>query len=147
MNAAAEDPPIGPSSYVTLHYRLAFAGGADIVNTFDARPATFQLGAAQLGEPLERCLQGLRAGERKTFDLAADAFGSRLPNLVRRVRRGDIPSSLAVAVGERLDLRGPDGQPLAATVTAIDGEDVTLDFNHPLAGRALTFEAAVIGVL
>ncbi len=147
MNAAAEDAAIGPSSYVTLHYRLAFAGGPDIVNTFDARPATFQLGANQLGDPLERCLQGLRAGERKAFDLAPDAFGPRLPNLVRRVRRGDVPSGLAVAVGERLDLRGPDGQPFAATVTAIEGEDVTLDFNHPLAGRALTFEVAVIGVL
>ena len=154
MNAAAEDPAIGPTSYVTLHYRLALADGHDLVNTFDHRPATFQLGAGQLGEPLERCLQGLRAGERRTFDLAADAFGPRLPNLVRRVRRGDIPSSLNVTVGERLDLRRPNGQPFAATVVAVGSEgeggpddDVTLDFNHPLAGRALVFEVAVIGVL
>ena len=147
MNAVAEDPAIGPASYVTLHYRLALADGPDMVNTFDHRPATFQLGAGQLGEPLERCLQELRAGERRTFDLAADAFGPRLPNLVRRVRRADIPSSQNVIVGERLDLRGPNGQPFAATVVAADGDDVTLDFNHPLAGRALVFEVAVIGVL
>ena len=138
---------IAADSFVTLRYRLALADGTEIVSTFGGHPATFQLGAGQLAPPLEERLVGLATGERRRFDLAADTFGLRLPGLVQRARRSDAPPDVPLVVGGAIDLVGPDGQPLSARVVAFDDSSVTLDFNHPLAGRPLVFEAEVVAVL
>lgn len=136
-----------PGSHVTLHYRLALAGGPDVVSTFGARPATFQLGAGQLAPPLEACLVGLAPGERMCRELDAETFGARRNDLVQRVRRGDIPGDVTIAAGGTLELQSPEGLPITARVLAADDAAVTLDFNHPLAGHALVFEAEMIAVL
>jgi FKBP-type peptidyl-prolyl cis-trans isomerase SlpA len=141
------DERVAAGSHVTLHYRLALAGGPDVVSTFGARPATFQLGAGQLAEPLEACLIGLVPGERTHADLDAQTFGQRRSELIQRVRRSEIPPDVVVAPGGTLELLSPDGQPITARVLALDDAGVTLDFNHPLAGHALVFEAEVIAVL
>jgi FKBP-type peptidyl-prolyl cis-trans isomerase SlpA len=138
---------VAADSFVTLRYRLALADGTEIVSTFGGHPATFQLGAGQLAPPLEERLVGLVTGERRQFDLAADAFGVRLPELVQRARRSDVPPDVPLVVGGAIDLAGPDRQPLSARVVAFDDRSVTLDFNHPLAGRPLVFEAEVVAVL
>jgi FKBP-type peptidyl-prolyl cis-trans isomerase SlpA len=145
MSAAEERA--APGSHVTLHYRLALAGGPDVVSTFGARPATFQLGAGQLAPPLEACLVGLAPGERTRTELDAEAFGARRSELVQRVRRSDIPEDVTVAAGGTLELQSPEGLPITARVVAVDEAGVTLDFNHPLAGHALVFEAELIAVL
>ncbi|MCU0804496.1 MAG: FKBP-type peptidyl-prolyl cis-trans isomerase [Burkholderiales bacterium] len=138
---------IAPDSFVTLRYRLALADGTEVVSTFGGNPATFQLGAGQLAPPLEERLVGLSAGQRERFDLPADALGAHRPELVQRARRADLPAGTPLVVGGAIDLVGPEGQPLSARVAAFDDVSVTLDFNHPLAGRALVFEAEVIAVL
>jgi FKBP-type peptidyl-prolyl cis-trans isomerase SlpA len=143
----SDAPRVAPDSFVTLRYRLAFADGTDVVSTFGGPPATFQLGAGQLAPPLEKRLVGLAAGERRLFDLSADAFGARQPELVQRARRSDVPPDVPLVVGAGIDLTGPEGQPISARVVALDDASVTLDFNHPLAGRPLVFEAEIVAVL
>ncbi|WP_201325853.1 peptidylprolyl isomerase, partial [Burkholderia sp. E168m23] len=77
---------VKPGSHVTLHYRLALADGADIVNTFSDKPATLLLGAGQLAPSLEQILLGLRVGDHSTFQLAPDqGFGPRNPDMLQRV--------------------------------------------------------------
>ena len=77
---------VKPGSHVTLHYRLALADGADIVNTFTDKPATLLLGAGQLAPPLEDILLGLKVGHHSTFRLTPEqAFGPRNPELIQRV--------------------------------------------------------------
>jgi FKBP-type peptidyl-prolyl cis-trans isomerase SlpA len=144
---SAVEERAAPGSHVTLHYRLALAEGPDVVSTFGARPATFQLGAGQLAPPLEACLVGLGPGERTRKELDAEAFGVRRDELVQRVRRSDIPADVALAAGGTLELQSPEGLPITARVLAVDEAAVTLDFNHPLAGHALVFEAEMIAVL
>jgi FKBP-type peptidyl-prolyl cis-trans isomerase SlpA len=138
---------IAPDSFVTLRYRLALADGTEVVSTFGGPPATFQLGAGQLAPPLEERLVGLANGERQRFELPADAFGARRPELVQRARRSDVPADVPLVVGGAIELATPDGQPLSARVIAFDADSVTLDFNHPLAGWPLVFEAEVVAVL
>src|SRR5690554_5702272 len=84
---AAGVATVGPASHLTLHYRLTIAvTGADVINTFEGKPATLQLGIGQMAEPLERRLQGLEEGAEQVFDLeAAEGFGERNPELVQRV--------------------------------------------------------------
>lgn len=139
---------VAPASYVTLHYRLSLDDGTTLVSTFDGNPATFQLGAGQLAEPLERCMIGLSVGERAEFALEPDrAFGPRNDELVQRARRSDMPPGIDLAPGQSIELQLPGGQPLSARVIEADAVGVTLDFNHPLAGRAVRFEVQIIGVL
>jgi FKBP-type peptidyl-prolyl cis-trans isomerase SlpA len=140
-------------SFLTLHYRLAGPDGADVVNTFADKPATLSLGGGQLAPAMEQCLLGLAEGTRQTFALAAgQAFGERNPALVQRVARrllrelGDPAEDYRL--GDVVQFPGPDGQgQMAGVVRALGDSFVEFDFNHPLAGHAVTFEVQVIGVL
>lgn len=139
---------VAADSHVTLHYRLALADGTALVSTFGGKPATFQLGQGQIAEPFERCLAGMTPGMRETFHLGPDqAFGPRHEKLVMRAPLADIPPGVGTLPGEVLELNSPLGHPLSARIVARDADSVVLDFNHPLAGRALVFEAEVLGIL
>ena len=144
---------IQPGSFLTLHYRLAHADGADVVNTFNDGPATLTLGAGELAPAMEARLIGLAEGARASFALAAgETFGERNLDLLQRVKRsllaelGDAEATHAV--GDVVGFPTPDGKGTYAGVVREIGDDWLLfDFNHPLAGLPLTFEVQVIGVL
>jgi FKBP-type peptidyl-prolyl cis-trans isomerase SlpA len=144
---------IRPGSFLTLHYRLAGPEGDDIVNTFAAQPATLSLGTGELAPAMEDRLLGLAEGTHTSFELAAgEAFGERNPQLVQRVRRsllaelGDPDEQYHV--GDVVQFPTPDGQGrYAGVVREVGDEALLFDFNHPLAGRPVTFEVHVIGVL
>lgn len=144
---------IQEGSFLTLHYRLVGPDGADVVNTFDGKPATLSLGTGQLAPAMERHLLGLPEGTRRTFDLdAGEAFGERNPQLLQRVKRalllelGDPDADYQV--GDVVQFPTPDGQGAYAGVVRECGEGWLLfDFNHPLAGQPVQFEVHVLGVL
>ncbi|HET7864024.1 MAG TPA: FKBP-type peptidyl-prolyl cis-trans isomerase [Burkholderiaceae bacterium] len=147
---------VQPGSFLTLHYRLAGPDGADIVNTFDAKPATLSLGAGELAPALEARLLGLEEGTRTRFTLeAGEAFGPRNAQLLQRVKlallreHGDPDEDYAV--GDVVQFPAPDGQGSFTGVLREMGppeEDwAEFDFNHPLAGQPVTFEVQLIGVL
>jgi FKBP-type peptidyl-prolyl cis-trans isomerase SlpA len=151
-------PTIAADSFLTLHYRMAgLAGGregADIINTFQGKPATLSLGTGELSPALEARLIGLAEGARERFELAAgEAFGERNPDLVQWVARkllnelGDPDESYKV--GDVVQFPTPDGMgQYAGAVQQVRSDGaVQFDFNHPLAGQAVVFEVQVIGVL
>lgn len=147
---------VQPGSFLTLHYRLAGPDGVDIVNTFDAKPATLSLGAGELAPALEARLLGLEEGAHTRFALeAGEAFGPRNAQLLQRVKlallreHGDPDEDYAV--GDVVQFPAPDGQGSFTGVLREMGppeEDwAEFDFNHPLAGQPVTFEVQLIGVL
>ena len=144
---------VQPGSFLTLHYRLAGPDGADIVNTFTEKPATLSLGTGELAAALERRLLGLAEGTRHVFDVpAGEAFGERNPELLQRVKRALLDElgdpDQTYHVGDVVQFPTPDGQASYAGVVREVGSDWLLfDFNHPLAGRPVTFEVQLIGVL
>jgi FKBP-type peptidyl-prolyl cis-trans isomerase SlpA len=129
--------------------------GADIINTFEGKPATLSLGGGQLSPALEQRLLGLSEGARVTLEVpAGEAFGERNPELVQWVGRkllnelGD-PDERYHA-GDVVQFPTPDGMgQYAGAVQQVkaDGTAVQFDFNHPLAGQAVVFEVHVIGVI
>ncbi|HXD04728.1 MAG TPA: FKBP-type peptidyl-prolyl cis-trans isomerase [Burkholderiaceae bacterium] len=147
---------VQPGSFLTLHYRLIAADGADLVNTFAGQPATLSLGTGELAPAIEQRLIGLSEGARERFELApGEAFGERNPELLQRVKlsllreHGDPDETYRV--GDVVQFPTPDGQGSYAGVVREMGppeEDWALfDFNHPLAGQPLSFEVQLIGVL
>jgi FKBP-type peptidyl-prolyl cis-trans isomerase SlpA len=140
-------------SFLTLHYRLSGPDGAELINTFNDKPATLSLGTGELAPAMEARLLGLSEGTRQSFTLeAGEAFGERNPELLQRVKRslldelGDPDEQYHV--GDVVQFPTPDGQgAYAGVVRQIDGDALLFDFNHPLAGRPVTFEVQLIGVL
>ena len=140
-------------SFLTLHYRLSGPDGAELINTFDDKPATLSLGTGELAPAMEALLLGLPEGTHQSFTLeAGEAFGERNPELLQRVKRslldelGDPDEQYHV--GDVVQFPTPDGQgAYAGVVREIDGDALLFDFNHPLAGRPVTFEVQLIGVL
>ena len=144
---------IQAGSFLTLHYRLSGPDGADLVNTFNDKPATLSLGTGELAPAIEARLIGLPEGARTRFDLApGEAFGERNPEMLQRVKLsllrqlGDPDEEYHV--GDVVQFPTPDGQGSYAGLVRELGEDWLLfDFNHPLAGQPVSFEVQVIGVL
>ena len=108
---------MGPQSFLTLHYRLSLPeNGADVINTFEGKPATLQLGIGQMSEVLENCLVGMADGEHRIFELApGEAFGQRNPDLIQRVsnallERDSLPDDAGTyQPGDLVDFPAPDG--------------------------------------
>jgi FKBP-type peptidyl-prolyl cis-trans isomerase SlpA len=145
--------PVDIGSFLTLHYRLAGPDGADVVNTFGARPATLSLGEGQLAPAMESLLLGLTAGRHETFQLEPGlAFGPRNPELMQRVARSLLAQlgggDAQFGVGSVVQFPRPDGEPGFAGVVREQADDWLLfDFNHPLAGQRVTFEVELIEVM
>ncbi|MDR5833104.1 peptidylprolyl isomerase [Caballeronia sp. LZ034LL] len=143
---------VKPGSHVTLHYRLALADGADVVNTFSDKPATLLLGAGQLAEPLEEILLGLKVGHHSTFRLAPEqAFGPRNPELVQWVSLATLRENSMIgehfSPGDLVEFNAPNGGRYAGVLKEVSETAALFDFNHPLAGQALVFEVKIIGIL
>jgi FKBP-type peptidyl-prolyl cis-trans isomerase SlpA len=149
-------PIVQAQSFLTLHYRLSGASG-DVVNTFGGQPATLTLGTGELSPALESKLIGLPEGAHSRFELAAGAaYGERNPQMLQWVSRQAL-AKLSLQAGERdhscqvgdvVGFPTPDGTATyAGAVREVEAERVLFDFNHPLAGQAVRFEAHIIGIL
>ena len=157
---ATSVPRVAAGSFLTLHYRLAGPAGT-IIDTFQGKPATLTLGSGELSPAVEQRLLGLEEGTRATFEVPpGEAFGERNPEMVQWVARkllvqmGDPDERYQV--GDVVQFPTPDGLGSYAGAVRQVGKDddgdghpdaVQFDFNHPLAGQAVTFEVQVIGVL
>ncbi|MGZ5156392.1 MAG: FKBP-type peptidyl-prolyl cis-trans isomerase [Caldimonas sp.] len=144
---------VEPGSFLTLHYRLSGPDGAAFIDTFGIQPATLSLGTGELAPAMEKRLLGLEEGSRASFELEpGEAFGERNPELLQRVNRsllaehGDADTEYRV--GDVVRFPTPDGQAsFAGVVREVEGDAFVFDFNHPLAGRPVTFEVQLIGIL
>jgi FKBP-type peptidyl-prolyl cis-trans isomerase SlpA len=141
-------PRIAADSFVTLHYALKLADGTEAVSTFDLSPATLQMGGGQMADTLERCLLGLAAGERKSFALPpAEAFGEHNPRLVEWIARSALPPGVELRENALIEFTAPDGGGFAGLCRELNATHALFDFNHPLAGKPITFDVHVIGVM
>ncbi len=152
MNASATNTStarqtVAADSLVTLHYRIALPNGQPLISTFEATPATLQMGGGDLLPVMEKLIIGLAAGTRHTFELGADeAFGPHRPELIERVKREHMPGE-EIEPMSIMEFTAPDGSRYPGLVREIDDRSALIDFNHPLAGKAIHFEVEVIGVL
>lgn len=156
---AATALPGGPSinavSHVTLHYRMAVlveGEERELVNTFEAAPATLQMGVGQWSPDIERHLLGLVEGQTLDVEIpAADAYGVHNPDLVYELDREQLEeqcgADLVYAPGETVELQFIGEVPVRGILTVCNDDNAVVDFNHPLAGMPMRLRVAVIGIL
>ena len=135
---------IGKDSVVTLQYKVADAQGKLLEAS--AKPMTYLHGGYENTLPkIEAALDGQETGYQVTLALQPeDAFGARDERLAKTISRSDFPPG--VKVGGQLEGYTADGRPQVFNVVKIKGDQVLLDGNHPLAGKALRFSLKVTGV-
>jgi FKBP-type peptidyl-prolyl cis-trans isomerase SlpA len=143
---ARERPRIGPGMRVTLHFALLLETGEEVDTTRRGAPASFVCGDGSLPTGFERALVGLAKGDDVTLDLApADAFGDRNEANVRRLARNRFGADIVPERGLVVSFAAADGE-LPGVIVDVVGDDVVVDFNHPLAGKRLKFDVSVLDV-
>jgi len=131
---------------VSIHYTLKDDSGEVIDRSAEGAPLTYLHGHGNLIPGLERELTGKNSGDRLQVRIApADAYGEYDSALVQSVPRRALKGIADVRVGMRLQAQTAEGA-RALTVTNVSGDMVTLDGNHPLAGKNLNFEVEVAGM-
>ena len=135
-------------SYIALHYRVANGEDVELVSTFGGGPATLQLGTGELAPMLERCLVGMAPGQRHVFLLEpAQAFGPHNPRLMQRIARSALPGGAVPELHALIEFSSPSGDKYTGFVRELDDEAALVDFNHPLAGKAIRFEVEILGIM
>lgn len=139
-------PGVIPGARVTLHFGIELTDGTLVDGNFDREPASLQIGDGTLPEGFERCLLDLRSGDERRFRLPPEqAFGRGSPANVMTLPRHRFPSGLTPEIGLVVEFATPGGR-LPGMVAAIEDDRITVDFNHPLAGRELIFTVVIRAV-
>ena len=135
---------VASNKMVQMSYKGTLADGSTFSQSDAGKPLEFLVGAGTLIPTLEKAMLGMKVGEKKSITVkAADAYGEYDKAAVREVPRAQFPKDLELKVGERYQVSGQTG-PMVVTVSAMTDTMVTIDFNHPLAGKDLTFEVTVV---
>lgn len=133
---------------VRIHYTGRLTDGTQFDSSDGREPLEFQVGSGQIIKGLDDQVQGMSVGEKETVTIPADAaYGPHRPEGVQSVPRTQIPDGVDTSVGARLQATGGDGRTMTLTVVDTSEEAVTVDANHPLAGKDLVFDVELVEVL
>ena len=135
---------IAQGQVVTFHYTLRDDAGEVLDTSSDRDPLEYLHGGGNIVPGLERQLEGQAVGfEAKLTVAPEEGYGERSDEAVHEVPRSQFPEEVELEEGMMFGVQGPDGQVTPAWVAAVADENVTLDFNHPLAGQTLHFDVKV----
>ena len=139
--------PIDKGTRVKLHFALKFEDGETVDSTFDKEPATLEIGDENLPENFEAYLMGLKAGDHKTFEVPPEkAFGQHNPSNIQTFKRHEFSADMVLELGVVISFADARQQELPGVIKRVEGDQVDVDFNHPLAGHTLQFEVQIIDV-
>ena len=132
---------------VKIHFTGKLEDGTVFGSTADQRPLEFKLGEGKIIPGVEKAVEGMNVGESKTVELPPEqAYGQRRAELMEKVSRDRFPKDAEPQVGQRLEIPQQQGQPMVVRVIDVSESTVTLDANHPLAGRDLTFDLQLMEI-
>jgi FKBP-type peptidyl-prolyl cis-trans isomerase 2 len=132
---------------VAIHYTGTLKDGTTFDSSEGRDPLEFQVGSGQIIPGLDTALPGMTVGDKKTVEVACDnAYGPMNPEMRQAVPREGIPDNIPLQLGTQLQMQTPDGQAMPVTVVDVDESTVTLDANHPLAGKDLTFDIELVKI-
>lgn len=132
---------------VRLHYTGTLSDGATFDSSQGRDPLEFTVGSGQIIPGLDKEIPGMAVGDKKVVEIpCADAYGEADPNARQAIPRSEIPQDIPTEPGTQLQMQAPNGQVVPVTVVEATETEVTLDANHPLAGKDLTFAIELVGI-
>jgi len=144
--AGKADKVIQNGSVVSLEYTLTDEKGKVIESNKGKGPLTYTQGKNQMIPGLEKGLAGMKVGGTKNVRVKPeDAYGPVDPKAFREIPRDNVPKEV-LKVGATLTAKNPQGQSFPVRVREIKEKTVVMDFNHPMAGKTLTFDVKVLDI-
>lgn len=132
---------------VKVHYKGTLTDGTVFDDSNMREPLEFTIGSSRLIPGFENAVEGMEVGASKTVNLsAAQAYGPSRQEMIIAVPRSQVPADIQLQAGLQLTVNQENEQPVVVTVTAFDEKTVTLDGNHPLAGKDLVFEIKLVSI-
>lgn len=132
---------------VSIHYTGTLLDGSVFDRSDGRDPLEFQVGSGQIITGLDEALPGMAVGDTKKVQIPVEkAYGPINPEMQQAVPREGIPPEIPLDIGTQLHMQSPSGQPMPVTVIAVDEATVTLDANHALAGKDLTFDIEIVSI-
>jgi len=132
---------------VKVHYTGTLEDGTVFDTSVEREPLEFTLGQGQLIPGFEQAVIGMKIGDLKTINIPADqAYGPYHDDLILVIERDQLPEDLAPEVGQQLQMTQADGEVVRVMISDVSEATVTIDANHPLAGKDLTFEIELIEI-
>ena len=133
---------------VNVHYTGRLGDGTVFDSSVGRDPLQFTIGEGQLIPGFETGVLGMNPGETKTVEIPAhEAYGPHHQEMVMVVEKGQFPPDLNPEIGDQLQMRHESGQIVVVTVTEISDANITLDANHPLAGKDLIFDLELADIV
>ncbi len=140
------DLRINHDTQVTLHFTLKLPNGDVVDTTLDKQPATFKVGDGSLLPGFEQALFGLQAGDKRSFEIEPErGFGPGNPQNVQSIARDQF-DEMELEEGLLVIFQDAAGGELPGVVKTIHEKVVEVDFNHPLAGKVITFDVEIVAV-
>ncbi len=132
--------------------KVEYTGTLDDGTVFDSsekhgQPLEFEVGSGQIIKGFDEAVVGMKEGEEKEIKLPPEqAYGDPNPQMVQKVPKDKLPKEIEAKEGMILMMALPNGQQLPARLVKVEETEVTIDLNHPLAGKTLNFKIKVIGI-
>ena len=138
------DVPVSEGTRVYLNFSVSLEDGSEVDSNFGSDPVDFAVGDGSLLPGFERRIFGMAAGDRQMFTVPPeDAFGQPNENNVQYLPRDQFDEDIDLEIGLVFSFADAGGGELPGMVIAFDDEEVTVDFNHPLAGRTILFDVLI----
>ncbi|HNS13859.1 MAG TPA: peptidylprolyl isomerase [Syntrophorhabdaceae bacterium] len=132
---------------VKVHYKGSLQDGTVFDSSENRQPLEFTIGQGMVIPGFEKGVVGMCEGDTKVISIEAEeAYGAYRQDLVGVVDKSRIPDDIDLKIGMVLQVRSPEGSVTNVVVSAITDNDVTLDMNHPLAGKELLFEVTLVEI-
>ncbi len=132
---------------VRIHYTGTLTDG-NVFDSSDGRdPLEFVVGSGQIISGLDAALPGMIVGENKRVEIPClEAYGPINPAMRQSIPREGVPDDIPLDLGTQLQMQTSDGQAVGVTIVGVDDATITLDANHPLAGKDLIFEFEIVSI-
>lgn len=132
---------------VKVHYTGKLENGDVFDSSREQEPFEFTVGNKAVIPGFEKGVLGMEVGDTKTIEIPPEeAYGEKQDELVVEVKKSEFPEDITPTVGQRLQIKQGDGNPIVVTITDLTEESITLDANHPLAGYTLFFDVEVVDI-
>lgn len=133
---------------VRINYTGKLTDGTQFDSSQGREPLEFQVGSGQIISGLDREVEGMKVGDKQTVTVPAEeAYGAHDAAKVQKIPRDALPPELEPQQGMQLQAQTPQGGQVALIVTAVEEQEITVDANHPLAGKDLIFEIEMVEIL
>ncbi len=132
---------------IKIRYKGTLTDGTVFDSSEGRDPLEFEVGSGMVIKGFDDGVLEMEVGDKKRIEIpVAEAYGESVPENIIDFPKSNIPEDMDLEVGSQIHLNGPSGQPIPAVVTAINDETITLDGNHPLAGKDLVFDLELVSV-